>query len=242
MEMIRILRGPAAALLAVLVLASGANAASGDCRLIRGGTTPADPTDDVRACEQSTYFHRAGAPVANNGPIPSWNATAPTATDSAAYAGLIGGINTTSQTQPTFAGSFTGNIDTLRLDAFISIPIYENTGTPYPLTTTLTIDGTDVIVEDPAAAADVKDAPMSGTSETGVSKMSFAVKNLYGAMDSLGLDTGDDVTHQIQIKFASWYWGDSWSVVWFDSTARPSGIYFNPNKPTGLVLDALTYV
>jgi hypothetical protein len=157
--------------------------------------------------------------------------------------GLLGELSyTTPATQPNFEGTFTGALDTLRVDAFISIPIYENTGTPYPLTTRITIDGTDLVIEDPADAASVKDAPLSGTSETGVSKMSFAVKNLYAAMDSVGLDTSETATHAIHIQFSSWYWGDSQGVVWFDSATRPSGVHFNPNKPTGLVLDALSYV
>lgn len=232
----------AAAALTVLMVSTGAGAASGDCRLIRGATTP-DTADDVTVCEQATYFHRGGAPVANNGTAPSWNATAPTASDSAAYAGLVGNQEGTPLTQPNFEGSFTGTLDTLRVDAFISIPIYENTGTPYPLTTTITIDGSDVIVEDPADAASVKDASIVATSETGVSKMSFAVKNLYLAMDALGLDTSAGATHQIHIRFSSWYWGDSQSVVWFDSATRPSGVYFNPAKTTGvLTLDGSDYV
>lgn len=240
--MARLFKAPLVAFLAVMAFASGAGAASGDCRLIRGATTPADPTDDVRACELATFFHRVGPGLANNQATPSWNDTAPTAADAAPYAALAGGTGTDKQTRPTFAGSFTGNIDTLRVDAFISIPIYENTGTPYPLVFSLDIDGNSVVLEDPAAAADVKKATLAGTSETGVSKLSFAVKNLHQAMEDLGIDTGEDVVHQVNIQFFTWYWGDSQGVVWFDSATRPSGIYFNPPKTTGvLTLDAMAY-
>jgi hypothetical protein len=236
-EMIRILRGPAAALLAVLVLSTGASAAPGDCRLIRGATTP-DPADDVRVCEQQTYFHRTAAGLANFNAVPTFNATAPTASDAAAYAALIGTIQASPQNRPTFQGNFTGNIDTIVVDQYLTIPVYQTLLGSYPINFNLIIDGTTVLNWAPAAGSEV-DAPLSATSEEGVYRMNFAIKNLYQAMDEIGMDLGDDVQHTVRIQMAAVYWGDSNGVYWFDSTTRPSGLYFNKNKPAGVVFDAL---
>jgi hypothetical protein len=237
--MARILRGPAAALLAVLVIATGAGAATGDCRLIRGATTP-DPADDVKVCEQANYFHRTGAGLANLNPVPTFNATAPTATDAVPYAALLGRlVATTPNVRPTFEGSFTGNIDTLRYDAFVTIPVYQALGT-YPLIFQLSIDGNVLINESPAAGSE-QEVPLAATSEDGIYKMSFAIKNLYQVMDANGLGLGDDVQHTVRISTTALYWGDSSGTYWFDSVTRPSGLYFNPNKPTGVVYDAANY-
>lgn len=235
--MIRILRGPAAALLAVLVLSTGASAANGDCRLIKGATTP-DTADDVRVCEQATYFHRSAAGLANLNAVPSFNATAPTVSDAAAYAALVGTQQASTQNRPTFQGTFTGNIDTIVVDQYLTIPIYQTLSGSYPINFNLTIDGTTVLNWSPVVGSEV-DAPLSATSEDGVYRMNFAIKNLYQAMDENGLTLGDDVAHTVRIQMACVYWGDSNGVYWFDSTTRPSGLYFNKNKPTGVVFDAL---
>lgn len=238
--MARILRGPAAALLAVLVIATGAGAATGDCRLIRGATTP-DTADDVKVCEQANFFHRTGAGLANLNAIPTFNATAPTATDAVPYAAILGRlVSTSNQVRPTFQGSFTGNIDTLRYDAFVTIPVYQTTGTAYPLIFDLSIDGNVLINESPAAGSE-QGVPLVATSEDGIYKMSFAIKNLHSVMDSNGMSLGDDVQHTVRISTAALYYGDSSGTYWFDSVTRPSGLYFNPNKPTGVVYDAANY-
>jgi hypothetical protein len=240
--MARVLRGPAFALLSVLVLATGAGAASGDCRLIRGAATPDDPTDDVRVCEQATFFHRSGSGLANLNAVPSFNSTAPTASDAVAYATVLGRQLSTSDTRyrPTFQGTFTGNLDTLRVDEFLTSPVYQNVGGTYPLLFDLTIDGTVIVNENPAAGSE-QEIPLNATSEDGIYKMSFAVKNLYQAMEVNGLNVGDSVQHTVRISMTALYYGDGNSVHWFDSATRPSGIYFNPNKVAGNVYDATAY-
>lgn len=238
--MIQIARASTAAVLAVLVLGSGAGAASGDCRLIRGATTP-ETTDDVKVCEQSTYFHRSANGLANLNAIPGFNATAPTATDAVPYAAILGRLAATNNTvRPTFQGSFTGNVDTLRVDAYVTIPVYQTVTGTYPLIFDLTVDGNVLINESPAAGSQQNPA-LVATSEEGIYKFSFAVKNLYGVMDSNGIELGDNVQHAVRISMAALYYGDSNGTYWFDSVSRPSGIYFNPNKPTGVVYDAAAY-
>jgi hypothetical protein len=238
--MARILRGPAAALLAVLVIATGVGAAPGDCRLILGATTP-DTADDVRVCEQQTYFHRKGAGLANLNAVPTFNATAPTATDAAPYAAILGRlVATTPDVRPTFQGSFTGNIDTLRVDNFVTIPISQALDGTYPLIFELTVDGKVLINESPTFGSE-QAVPLVATVEDGIYKMSFAIKNLYQVMDANGMDLGDDVQHTVRISMAGIYYVDTNGAYWFDSVARPSGIYVNPKQPTGVVYDAANY-
>ena len=234
-------KAPVAAVLAVLAISTGAGAASGDCRLIQGATTPEDPSDDVRACELATYFHRTGSGLHNLNPVPGFNATAPTASDSAAYAAVLGRlVSTGNQVRPTFQGTFTGNIDTLRVDQFVTIPVYQAAAGTYPLIFDLTIDGQVLINENPAAGGE-QDVPLVATAEEGIFKMSYAIKNLYQVMKTNGLNLGDGVQHTVRISMAGLYYGDTNGVYWFDSTARPSGIYFNPVNPKGIVYDATAY-
>jgi hypothetical protein len=234
-------KAPVAAVLAVLAISTGAGAASGDCRLIRGAATPDDPTDDVRACELSTYFHRSGPGLANLNAVPGFNATAPTASDAAPYAAVLGRlVSTSNQVRPTFQGTFTGNIDTLRVDQFVTIPVYQAAAGTYPLIFDLAIDGNVLINESPAAGSE-QDVPLVATDEEGIFKMSFAVKNLHQVMETNGISTGDDVQHTVRLSMAGLYYGDTNGVYWFDSTTRPSGIYFNPVNPKGIVYDATAY-
>jgi hypothetical protein len=234
-------KGSLAAALAVLVVSTGAGAAPGDCRLIRGAATPEDPTDDVSVCETQTYFHRTGPGPANLNPVPTFDATAPTAADPAAYATILGRLVATSNlVRPTFQGTFTGDLDTLRVDAFVTSPVYQNAGGTYPLIFDLQIDGQSLVLENPAAGGE-QDVPLESTSEDGVSKISFAIKSLYEVMERNGLQTGPDVEHTVLISMTALYYGDGNSVYWFDSASRPSGIYFNPVNPKGIVYDATNY-
>ena len=230
-----------AAAVAVMVVSTGAGAAPGDCRLIRGEATPEDATDDVSVCETQTYFHRAGPGLANLGSVPSFDTTAPTAADPAPYATILGRlVGTTNLHRPTFQGSFTGDMDTLRVDVFLTSPVYQNVGGTYPLIFDLQIDGQSLVLESPAAGGE-QAVPMESTSEDGVYKISFAIKNLYEVMERNGLDLGPDVQHTVMISMTALYYGDGNSVYWFDSASRPSGIYFNPNNPKGTVYDATNY-
>lgn len=239
--MARTLKVSLTALLAMLLFSTGAGAAPGDCRLIRGAATPDDATDDVSVCEAQTYFHRAGPGLANLGDVPSFDTTAPTAADPAPYATVLGRLLGTSNLhRPTFEGKFTGDIDTLRIDSYLTSPVYNTVGIGYPLIFTLTIDQNLVIDENPAAGGE-QDVPMTPTSEEGVYKLSFAVKNLYEVMERNGLQLGPDVEHTVRISMTALYYGDGNSVHWFDSASRPSGIYFNPDKPKGNVYDATQY-
>lgn len=239
--MARMWRGSLAAALAVIVVSTGAGAAPGDCRLIRGVATPDDPTDDVSVCESQVYFHRADAAVANLGNVPSFDTTAPTAADPAAYVSVLGRlVATDNRVRPTFQGTFTGNIDSLRVEGYLSAPVLNALGSGYPLIFDLQIDGESVVLENPAAGGE-QDVPMTATSEPGVYKMAFSVKNMYEAMESKGMTLGPDVQHTILLSMTNLYYGDSNAVHWFDSVSRPSGIYFNPDRTTGVVYDAMNY-
>src|SRR5688572_27465302 len=70
-------------LFAATLIAPAASAASGDCRLIRGTSTPSDTTDDVSVCRHDVWIHRAATPVGNLAGVgadasPFWNTTKPT--------------------------------------------------------------------------------------------------------------------------------------------------------------------
>lgn len=239
--MVRIWSRAALALLTVLVVAPAGSAAPGDCRLIRGADTPDDPSDDVSVCEAQTYFHRAGPGLANLGNVPSFDGTAPTAADSAAYATILGRqLANDNRVRPTFEGKFTGDIDTLRVDEYVTSPVYQNAGIGYPLLFELHVDGQPLVVESPAAGSEQEPA-LEPTSEEGIYKFSFSVKNLYQVMETNGLALGPDVEHTVRISMTALYYGDGNSVHWFDSVSRPSGIYFNVSNPKGVVYDATGY-
>ena len=237
-----------AALFTTGLWATAAHAANGDCRLIRGADTPTDTTDDVTVCTQDVWFHQAQTKLGNLSgsdfgadTIPSWDTTAPTASyQSGAGAGyatlrivqIANGDN--SGYEPTFQGAFTGPVDTLGVTAYLTCPLYQATGTDWPLLVRLTID--DQAVFDHMDA--YTDVPIQGSD---IGKVQFAITNVYAAMQANGVDLSATAQHTVKIEFLQNFWGDGHTVVFYDAAEVPSGMIFNidPADLTGYtVLDA----
>ena len=205
----------------------------GGCRLIRGADTVDDPSDDVSVCRQDVWFHRATTPVANlagtgQDSVPTWNTTKPTGTF-----GSSGAIHVNAaiydilvSQDPTgraiFRGSFTGPIDALAFQLFLRAPVYEASGDAWPAVAKLSIDG-EVLHDnfDPGAI----ELPLKEAN--GFRRIDGVFTNVYDAMAGLQLDLSPTKVHQVQVEFVPWYFGDSHTVVFFDSAEVPSGLIFN---------------
>ena len=214
--------------LALATLGPAAHAANGDCRLIRGAETPADPSDDVQVCRQDVWIHKADQQIANLGStVPSWNATAPTGTTASAgvyYPFRLADILEPNNPdfRPTFRGTFTGTLDTLGANFFVKLPVYEATGSAWPLLVRLSIDG-EVVFEQ----ADVEiDVPMQA--EGNFASIKFAFTKLYDTMKTFALDLSPTKQHDVEISLIQRYWGDGLPAgVFFDAAEAPSGLKFN---------------
>ena len=223
------------ALVVLLMLsATAAFAASGDCRLIRGADTPTDTSDDVSICRQDVWFHQAESKAGNaaafgQGTYPSWNTTAPTASvQSGAGGGYLAaaviGQNVArddSRGVPTFKGSFTGTLDNLGVTLFL----FNNARTAEPTQAVwlqLNIDGETVY-----QTGDTADrTPIVPGSDVTL-RTDFAFTNLHNAMAAKGLDTAPDAVHDVELIVSQWFSVNDNAVYVYDTSEVPSGMVFN---------------
>ena len=209
-------------------------AASGDCRVIRPATETAA---EVSACRQDVFFH--GASVLGNAAgtgqvqVPSWNTTAPTGDMPSRYVTVRPVDSFFARhlaARPTFAGTYTGVLDNLAIDLFISHPAYQTLGAPVALYNRLEIDGQ--VVWENAAGTDPEIAvPMSNVDDT-TSTISYAFTDLYQALEELGIDNTSTTEHTIRFSVINKYVMDNNFVIHFDATPTPSGMSINlePNS------------
>lgn len=214
--------------LATIALASNAMAADGDCRLIRGATTPTDPTDDVSVCRKDTWFHQGDTKLGNlagfgQGSFPSWNTTKPT---TSAMGGAGGGYVTNSilhqgvgaqdpRGSAVFQGTYTGTLDNLAVDLYAFVaPIFSN-----ELNLALTIDGEAIY------AAGVEVTQQAGDNNN--VKLKFAFTNVYKTLESFELPNEATTVHTIQLAVNGVYIINDPAVFVYDASEVPSGIIFN---------------
>ena len=221
-------------LLALLALTSTtALAAPGDCRLIRGATTP-DTADDVSVCRQDTWLHQASTKVGNaaalgQGTYPSWNTTKPTASvQSGAGGGYLAAAvigqnvsRTDGRGVPTFVGTFTGNLDNIAATLYLFSPARSVEATQ-AVWLRLKVDGE--ILYQTGAAADRTPLVPGGDA---VLKTDFAFSNIYTAMESRGMDLTADRAHNVELIVSQWFTANDNAVYVYDTSEVPAGLVFN---------------
>jgi hypothetical protein len=229
-------RGLAAVLAALTLVPSLAQAAPGDCRLIRGAETPDVTTDDTSVCRQDVWFHDSGTKAGNlaaSGEVagPTWNTTKPT---TAATAGAGGGYFQNSVTEivtaefgeesgPTFSGSFTGDIDSIAMDLFVLDPRRTATSDTGTVRVKLEIDGMQVYAD--AEATDVKASPAGN-----LRRVQVAYTDVFEALKGSGVVTGPAQQHTVRVSVLVFYFGDE-QIIFYDAAEAPSGLIFNHEDP-----------
>ena len=216
------------AALATVVLGSTAFAGNGDCRLIRGASTPDDASDDVSVCRQDNWFHRATAPIGNAAgfgadTLPSWNTTKP----ATSVTGGAGGAYATNSAfhqaagpqdprgSAVFQGTYTGVLDTIAVDLYaFAAPVFTR-----DLNITLTVGGETVY-----ASNQIVNSVPGGQQ---VQKLSFAFTNVYSALETLGLPNEPATNHAIRVAVNGRYIINDPVVFVYDTSEVPSGVIFN---------------
>lgn len=221
-----------AVITAAIALALSAPASAADCRLIRGAETPDDPADDVQVCHQDVWFHgpKAGNLAAvGHADLPTWNTTKPTAAIASGGGSAYAGNSVTEivmepygkESGPVFVGTFTGNLDTLAVDMYLSSPDSIRRGT-YPVRTRLEVDGVVLYAEEEGATV-----PATSTSP-GIHRIRFAYRDLYDALALEG-KAGSDVTHTVKLSVLPYYFVTE-AVFLYDAADVPSGMTFNASS------------
>ncbi len=210
-------------------------AAAADCRLIRGEATPDDTSDDVEVCHQDVWFHgpKAGNLAAiGQADLPTWNTTKPTGSLSSGAGSAYAGNSVTEivmepygkESGPVFVGTFTGNLDNLAVDMYLSSPDSIRRGT-YPVRTRLEVDGVELYAEGQGATV-----PATSTSP-GIHRIRFAYRDLYDALALEG-KAGAGITHNVKLSVLPFYFVTE-AVFLYDAAETPSGITFNAPNLTG---------
>lgn len=231
---------PLLTIAAVLALAAPALGAPGDCRLIRGATTPDDLGDDVSVCRQDVWIHQADIKAGNAAAIgqdtsPSWDTTRPTASVQSGAGG--GYLNPAAVSQnvlsrsdpratPTFRGTFTGNLDNIAATLYLFNP-GRQTSPNQGAWIRLSIDG--FVVYQSSA---VDRTPLA-TAGNALQKTEFALTDIYDRMRALRIETGSETTHAVELQISGWFSANDNSVYVYDTTEAPAGLVFNL-EPTSL--------
>ncbi|MGH2692799.1 MAG: hypothetical protein ACRDHM_09885 [Actinomycetota bacterium] len=222
--------------LGLMLMGSVAGAEEQACRLIRGASTPADPSDDVQVCTLKTFIHQGSQKLGNlagagQSTYPTWSTTAPTETmflgGGGAY--LANGPGTVADPgnslhEPRFAGSFTGTLDNMAISLYMQAPVDLALTAPYSMELRITIDG-EMAVERVFPEPEFT-APVELVNDR-VCRIRFATTNLYETMKLLDLDTSPEAQHAITVQIAAYYYGTDNAVFLYGSTDAPSGIVFN---------------
>jgi hypothetical protein len=219
----------ALALSAALALtALPAAAADGECRLIRGADTETT-TDDVEVCQQDSWIAESDNKVGNVATTPTWDQTAPASSvASGAGGGYLGAAVLSQRTErhnpqndTTFAGTFTGNLDTITWSLYL-FTTARQINPDQAVALKLTIDGTVVFL----TGDEANRTPLrSGGNAVQVTDFTFT--NLHAAMERKGLTLGDDVEHTIELSIAQWFSVNDNAVYVYDTTEAPSSVVFN---------------
>lgn len=182
--------------------------------------------------EQQVWFHEGDSKLGNQAAAP-WDTTEPTAsvTGGAGAGALSSNAALLAQDAPsaTFAGTFTGCIDTLLFDLYSFDPT-NRTGTSasgqpanHNLGLTVTVDGVDVFSAGPLEAATTLANEGFGPNLNRFALDLGDTLALYADFGALQLD-GE---HTVEVRVTSWYANTGHSVYVWDTTEVPSGLVFN---------------
>lgn len=151
----------------------------------------------------------------------SWDTTAPAESfTSGAGCGQVD-VSYVEGDEPVFAGTYTGNLDTLTVHAWVIDVGLSRTGVFEDVWTQmrLIVDGNEV-----ASAEDLRIVPQP--SESGVSRLlEFSVTNL-------GLTGEEDAAeHRLELHLGSMPYDDGDNIGWvLDAVEIDSGLTFNPER------------
>ena len=218
-----------------LFVALAAPAFGTECRLIRGAETPEDPADDVEVCPQEVWFHgpKAGnLAAAGQAELPTWDTTKPATPTTSGGGSAYAGNSLTEivmepygkESGPVFVGQFTGNIDNLAVEMFLSAP-WTLDNAEYPVRTRLEIDGVEIYAD--AEGSDVP-APAVGTTTR---KIRFAFRDIHDLLELEGV-AGADKTHTVKLSVLPFYFVTD-AVFLYDASDVPSGMVFNARSLQG---------
>jgi hypothetical protein len=187
---------------------------------------------------EEAWLHATATPVtnvdANQGTLPAWDGTKPTASHPYGAGGVYLSNNYSSlssifvgeQHDPTQGftteGTFTGELDTMGMELYAHLPAGQLCST-FNLAFDLRIDGETILYQE-------QTAPSAGlmTNHVGDSLYStrFVFTRLHEAMEAYGIETGPDVEHTIYLNAMNFYACNE--LVWvYDSAEAPAGIVFN---------------
>lgn len=248
-------RRPAAALAALGLAATFSLAtthAPEGCYVALEGD-PATEDDDVIACEEQHWFHRATTHASNLGHVadphglPTFDTNPPAGSVTEGNGGGYGSWATLlvdgddGLLDAPFTGTFSGVIDRLDIDLHFLASAYgagaeAGLQIPESLDIAVALDGTEVF-----SATDVNvTTVVEEASEAGSRRADIAITGLAELLDGYGLDNGPDTEHTVQLTIGPGPYADNAYILAFDTTEVPGGIGFNRvDIPAGtVVLDA----
>jgi hypothetical protein len=188
-------------------------------------------------CTLEAWFHRAETHAGNLGATgatgyPSWSAEEPTASVTAGAGGGYLGNGTFWQTgndddptyAPTFEGTFTGNIDNLDVTMYLFAPGRQNEA-DILMGIKLVIDGQDV------GWISETNLPLEPGGDA-VLMTGFVLTGIHDAMTLMGLETGDDVEHDLRLQIVPYAIATTTAILVYDTSEVPSGMVFNTAEPS----------
>lgn len=230
--------GLTTAVLSLGAVASADTAPAG-CRTVSVVTdVETGTTKDVTACRTDTWLVGSATKADNlagtgASATPTWDLTKP---DKSVQAGAGSGYGTVAAAAiaapgdptftPVFTGKVTGPLDNLAADLYLSAPVYSATGTPWPMTLVVSVDGTTVFSQTAAEIDVPMEANPTETTGTGATKrIRFALTDVAQAMQDNGIALEGE--HTVSMQIINRYYGDGHTVFLYDTTEVPAGIVFN---------------
>ncbi len=188
--------------------------------------------DDVIACEQQQWFHKATTLATNVGFVePSHGlATFDTKPPAGSVTGGNGGGYVATQAlgqdpdlvEAEFDGSYTGVIDSLDVDLHILAGTENTLQGDTSIRVELHVDGVPVWSGD---LINLKTNP-EPASAAGSKRLDFAFTGIAQLLKTYGIANGPDTVHQVKLEVGE-HWTDNIVAFAFDTTEVPGGIGFN---------------
>lgn len=197
-------------------------------------------------CREDVWFHQAETKAGNlaatgQTEFPSWDTEEPTASVTEGAGGGYLGNGTAWQMQgaydpavnPTFHGSFTGNIESLAIDMYLFAPGRQNDET-FPMGVSITIDGEQVVWV-PSV-----DLPLEPGGDA-VLRTEVLFTGLDAAMEDFGVTSDETTEHEIELVLTPYAIATTTAILVYDTTEVPSGMVFNlpPDEREGRFTYAL---